>query len=149
MDVHEIRYANLVSAKDRFVIVRGLRDFGSIQAFADELDMSARFLGHLLNKRKPIGGRAAREIEVALGLPHGQLDRMPSFEDKTGKLSSEESVFLLRALTMFRKSQPSLQLAISELLLLLTSFDSDSAGNTGKKMRVVSTKRRTKVMKRN
>lgn len=65
MDIMEIRHKNLNRLLERY---------DSQRAFADATDLPATFVSQLVTKRRSVGERVARKIEIALSLEPGWMD---------------------------------------------------------------------------
>lgn len=78
MDVlHELRFRNFTNLRDQWrrrEDAEGLRVQGEVVRMATFLNISAQYLSHINNRRKPIGNATARKIEQAFKLPTGWLD---------------------------------------------------------------------------
>ena len=62
-------------------LLRVLEQFGTAEALAEELGVTAGYISHLKMGRKGIGDKMARKIEIAANLPAGAMDRPPPGED--------------------------------------------------------------------
>lgn len=70
-------------------------------------------LGHLKNKRRNIGDKTARQIEIGFGKPKGWLDSPP---DGLFPVNEEEQKFVEFALRLYRESKEDAQAILSGLL---------------------------------
>ncbi|SIT50474.1 hypothetical protein BN2476_830045 [Paraburkholderia piptadeniae] len=55
-------------------------DRGMLKRFAEQLDISDKFVSHINTGRKPIGDKTAMKIEDSMGLPRGWMDETHSEE---------------------------------------------------------------------
>lgn len=105
MDVNEIRLRNykvlLAQFRDRG-LDRGEPERGVLNRFGEFSGVSPRYLSHVNNGRKQLGGDVCRRIEEAFRLPHGWMDNDHLGGPGAGTRSERE--FLELALKLFRES---------------------------------------------
>lgn len=132
----EHRFDNLQAAFRKFVHEKGISKHGAIKAFANHVECSERFIGHLLAERKNIGEKTARKIEKALGLSKGRFDQGNMLNDILKGVKPDEESFLRNALLIYRGSPPAIRKDLSAVL------DSISICLPKRKIKVVARKKR-------
>lgn len=98
-------------------------DRGMLKAFAEEIGMSDRYLSHVKCGRKAIGHAVARQMEEALKLPEGWMDRRHAEIEPTG---SDERLFMETMIALFRA-------APGDARRLMLEAVKDRLGQVGKK----------------
>jgi hypothetical protein len=75
-EADEIRYRNYQALRQRLREHEGdeLVDRGSLMRFAEYVGLPYKYVGHIENRRKPIGRKSAEKLEKAFGLPPGWMD---------------------------------------------------------------------------
>ncbi len=117
MDVFEIRRRNYHYLFEQFKdsIWRVWPDQpnrGMLQKFAEKLGTTPKYLSHVNNDRRNIGGDFARQIEKALELPHGWMDVDHSASEPG---NDSEKAFVEAALGLFRQNPAEAQSTLIRL----------------------------------
>ena len=114
MDSTEQRHANFMVLYKEFREARAeLPDRGMLKLFAEHIGTSDRYLSHIKCNRKQIGSATARQIEEAMGKPHGWMDQ------KHGDLDPRtihERAFMETALALFRDKPAEAQAIMTTML---------------------------------
>jgi len=105
MDSAQIRHSNFKRLFNDFIDKHPeAPQRGMLKAFAQQLNLSDRYLSHIKCGRKNIGNSVARTIEERLKLPHGWMDR--EHDALNLPIDDKEKLFVETALSLFR-AQPS------------------------------------------
>ncbi|MDF3035113.1 MAG: hypothetical protein K0S28_387 [Paucimonas sp.] len=116
MDSSEIRHRNFLALYHRFCEANPhLPKRGMLKLFAERMGLSDRYLSHVKCARKKIGGKVARNIEMALGLQHGWMDRVHA-DEQAAPADAAERLFLETARTLYRSDPERARQALLELL---------------------------------
>jgi hypothetical protein len=114
MDVYAIRFSNFNA------LFRGYRERhadqperGMLKGFAESIGVSDRHLSHIKHQRSRLGSAIARQIEAALGLPHGWMDQL---HDGTAPENAGEHAFVETALLLYRAAPEDAQAQMLKLL---------------------------------
>lgn len=76
--IHDTRFQNYLDQRARFARredQQGLPEYGSLARFAAACGISKLYLSQVNCRRKQIGDRTARQMELGLKLDHGHMDR--------------------------------------------------------------------------
>jgi hypothetical protein len=104
MDSAQIRHQNFMKLFNDFIDSHpGESQRGMLKLFAQQLELSDRYLSHIKCKRKNIGSMIARTIEDRMKLPHGWMDRQHHPVDNSA--DPKEKLFIETALILYR-TQP-------------------------------------------
>lgn len=104
-NVNDVRLRNYKALMLRFrerEAERGEPERGLLNRFGLFVRISPRYLSHVNNGRKAIGGRTARQMEAAFGLPLGWMDH--DHMAGPAPTSRSEREYLELALRLFRQS---------------------------------------------
>jgi plasmid maintenance system antidote protein VapI len=118
IDNAQIRHQNFMILYRRFRDANShLPERGMLKMFAEHIGLSDRYLSHIKCNRKNIGNNVARNLEEALGLPHGWMDREHAKDIAlTEDGDDAEKMFLETAKTLYRSDPEGTRRAIMELL---------------------------------
>jgi transcriptional regulator with XRE-family HTH domain len=118
IDNAQIRYQNFMSLYKQFRNANpDLPERGMLKLFAERIGLSDRYLSHIKCNRKNIGNNVARNIEQALGLLHGWMDREHTARHALDEDSDDaEKLFLETAKTLYRSDPEGTRHALMELL---------------------------------
>jgi len=90
-----------------------LPDRGMLKAFAEKLGLSAKYLSHVKCGRKAIGHAVARQIEEALLLKEGWMDRRHT---ESEPVTNSERLLIEAMLTLHRGAPEEAQRVMLELV---------------------------------
>jgi hypothetical protein len=105
MDINQIRFQNYRTLMAQFraaELDRGEPERGLLNRFGKRTGISPRYLSHVNNARKHLGGDTCRRMEQSFKLPHGWMDH----DHLAGPASSTraEREYIELALKLFRES---------------------------------------------
>jgi hypothetical protein len=136
MDISEIRFRNYQHLFERFKETTrqddpGAPEKGMLKLFGEKLGIRQAYMSHINTRYKNIGPTAARQIEQALGLPHGWMDqahdkKQPTRASVEGRPTQEpaapeptdadELAFLETAIKLYRDNPLRAQTALLQVM---------------------------------
>lgn len=110
MDINGIRLTNYNRLLREFAAREDQSDLprhGLLTRFSTVVDVSPRYLSHVNNGRKNIGGALARKLEQAFNYPSGWMDNL---DDEVALPPTDpESDFVATALRLYREAPTEVQ----------------------------------------
>jgi hypothetical protein len=117
MDTATIRHINFMALYKAFRDERShLPERGMLKLFAEEVEISDRYLSHLKHNRKNIGAAIARQIEDRLHLSHGWMDNRHDQPATTQPADELEANFLSTAQALYRSAPAEARAMMLEFL---------------------------------
>jgi hypothetical protein len=124
MDAHAFRAQNFRTLYRQFCDANThLPQRGLLKLFAEQLELSAKYLSHLNVGRKEIGTATARHIEARCGKPHGWLD-LPHGADA---MNADERMLVEQILSLYRTSPDTVKLLMAQAVRTVLAEVRDDA----------------------